>query len=208
MLAKPLKNKNILFHGLSEDRFSHALADGFLKPYTSHRIHKILPIVWRKDAEYDNCQYHFGWSMTRNIDVAKRFGGAPIILAFDKDKISHNFKISPVDWNAQRSPDMRLENEQEEFVFSGGVVESTNYFKKKAEKLLELMESPNLSNQEENAYYEEYEKCLEYKSLYRIPQGKNLSLRYLVGFYLEEELKDLYWNITFLENHELFLGYV
>jgi len=103
---------------------------------------------------------------------------------------------------------MRLENEQEEFVFSGGVVESTNYFKNKAKEFLKLMETPNLSNEEENAYYEEYEKCLEYKSLYRIPQGKNLSLRYLVGFYLEEELKDLYWNITFLENHELFLGYV
>ena len=92
----------------------------------------------------------FGATQTKPENVS-----SSNVSAFDKDKISHNFKISPVDWNAQRSPDMRLDNEQEEFVFSGGVIESNNYFKKKAEKLLELMKKPNISNQEKNAYYED-----------------------------------------------------
>lgn len=202
------KMKELLFHGMSQNHFEIAIKNNFLTPHTSQRFHKTNHIVMKHMPEYDDCEYRFGWSFTRNIDVAKRFGGSPVIIVFDKSELRKNHKIVPVDWNAQRPENMRLNNEHEEFVCSGGYAKSPNYFKNKIIHIEKTLENSSLSDEKYKLLDSEYSSIIDYKMFYSKPTGKALSLKNLLGFYLVKDEFEYYKNIKELTKNSLFLGFV
>lgn len=217
-IKKPHKEyKNKLWHAMKIENAIKALSNGFLEPHTSHRFWK--DGILRNDShpEYEDSNWRHGWSLTRNKQYAISWG--QVILEFDKDEIRKTHKITPVCWGAliTRKPKFgHGKRETEEFVLSGGVKESTNYYKKQAiiveEEYDEIFDKEKktekdlsrLSEIEDYNWIEEWSK----------PVGKKLNIeKNCVGVYLCERFLDIYKDkqseeLRFIIEHPLFKGFL
>lgn len=124
----------VLYHGISVFHVQEIISQKAFRPYTSQRIWFDGRFLKDDHVEYEHSGRQYGWSMSRDINVAKKFGG--VIFVFSRERIQYNFKIKPVSWNyffSDRVADHK--REKEDFVCSGGYIKSKAYYLKKVDAL-------------------------------------------------------------------------
>lgn len=208
--------KESLWHAMSIENALSAINDGALTPHTSHRVWR--DGVKRKDnhPEYEDSLWATGWSLTRDKNFALKWG--PIILEFDKQEIKNNFKIMQISWN-YTIPKINTDHkkEREEFVLSGAIKQSTNFYKQRGEafdaEYDELYDKKldgkiTVEEQRRLEIAEKYNWFEEWKS----PVGKKLPLeRNCIGIYLSKEKFDTGLfndDIQKIKDHKLFKGFL
>ena len=218
-------NTNILYHGIMLHHFLQCLEDGGkLKGRTSQR--KFLDGKLRRDRDEDyddleNLRWMYGWSMSRCLNVSKRFGG--VVLVFDRNKIAQRYKIREISWNFTIGNLPITANnhkrEKEEFVMSGAIGYGPSFLKKK-EQLLDLygemydeFEEGEYQDQELKHQLNEMEKVInisfnEMLDL-EINQGKTLDINDAIGIYYFTQEKESENDIPdAISQHPLFLGVI
>lgn len=207
-----LNKKNVLWHGLELDNFKEAHKRNALLPYTSHRFWKNGQRLKDNDPNYESSFFKYGWSTSREFFKATQHGN--VIIAFSKEKIEKHFKIEPIAWNYLFSSEKHHKKEKEEFVLSGGMIESKLYFEKKVNDIdleYEKLEEKYFDNLiSEKMFKEESERLqkerdgFDFDLVRGFHHGKELSLNNAFGFFIKK-------GIVNIENYlksEKFLGFI
>lgn len=207
-----LNKQNVLWHGVGLFYLEDILTRGTLLPLTSQNFWSDGKRLKENHSDYHKSGRKYGWSMTRDFNVAKNFGGA--VFVFAKDKIADHFKIEPFSWNYFfERLNVDFKKEKEEFVSSGGWINSRCFYEKKSsvieekiDELSDLFYSGKITKEEYKIKEAKLENEFDennYFKLIDLPHGKELPLTNSVGFFLKEKSEE---TVKF-EKNELFLGY-
>lgn len=213
-----LKKAGVLWHGVSVLRVQEILSRGSFLPYTSQRFWFDGRVLKDNHKEYEISGRQYGWSMSRDLSISKRFGG--VIFAFSKNDVRNNFKVIPVAWNylfGKRVADYK--KEKEDFVCSGGYIRSKAYYDEKCEflnleidKVEDSYYSKKISKEERDKKIEMLNKEYEenhYFGLIGKTHGKALPVENAMGFFISEKEKEHFSKYCEeLEKHSMFLGYI
>lgn len=207
-----LNKKNVIWHGLNLEQFEEAYKKNTLLPYTSQRFWKNGERLKSNHPDYESSIFKYGWSMSRDFSVAKSHGD--IVIAFSKNKIHERFQITPISWNFLFEHDKHHKKEKEEFVLSGGMIESKLYFEKKVSDIdleYEKLEEKYFDNLiSEKMFKEESERLqkerdgFDFDLVRGFHHGKELSLNNAFGFFIKK-------GVVNIENYlksEKFLGFI
>lgn len=211
-----MNKKGVLWHGMSAERAITALMAGSISPHSVQRFWKGGNTYLDNNPLYDTSFWANGWCMSRDLQVSKKFANRGVIFAFSKNAVKGQFKTIPYSWGGSipnASPETR-KKEREEFVLSGGFVESEQYYTKNIELIRQQMkavrEDKSLSKKEKALSTEHLVAQLNKfdftKDFYK-PNGKNLSLNTCFGFFISNKKPDVKL-CDELEKHPLFLGYI
>lgn len=190
---KELNHK--LWHAMTLDRAIQVVESGVMIPYTSHRFWKDGILRHDKHPEYESSNWMHGWSFTRTKQYAVGWG--QIVFEFDKEKVLEDFKIKPICWGAtiKRPPKIGdIKRETEEFILSGGIKESTEYYKgivkKFDEEYDQLVDQENRTPEQEQRLKE----ICDYNWMdeWRKPVGKEMDIKSkCTGIYISERHLDI-----------------
>ena len=131
-------------------------------------------------------------------------------------------KVKPYAWGFSISSGFKHKREKEEFVMSGGKINSENYYKDKLESLEneydllfdQMYENGKSEKEKENIKkkIENLEKEMDKNNFMEIltnPRGKRLLVSSSIGFFINKNKVDaLKDNIETFKSHPLFLGFV
>lgn len=219
-----LNKKGILWHGTTVENAKHVFNQGCFKAFTSQRFWDNGLFLKEDHPDYEKSNFMYGWCMSRDINVSKGFG--EVLFAFEKRHLQTRFKVKPYAWNFCLVKDnAHAKQEREEFILSGGFLESLHSHEEKQYKIEKEMDKLNaslysgsLSEDEEyalqdkvNTLYDEWES-LNFHEKRKNAHGKELALDMAVGFFLR--LKDFnamgaYRDfLDSLVKHEKFLGFI
>lgn len=231
---QPLRfpDTNLLYHGMQMHHFESLLDhDGYFYPNTTQRCYLDGRMRRDRDDDYDDIthlRWVYGWSMSRCINVSKRFG--EIIWVFDRDVLARNHKIRTISWNYTIGsiPLYSLDHkkEKEEFICSGAIGHGPtfNIYRKTYYDIYDdLMDEIDDLNRLGKPVPDELKKRLdeadeitgtgvdEMMSLEK-KQGRRIHINQAIGFYIvpmddrfSKENPDYYLEAM---NHEKFLGLV
>lgn len=214
-----LNRVGVLWHGLNAERALEVLNQGFIKPHSVQRFWSDGMFYEDNHPSYDSSIWCNGWSMSRDLQVAKKFAMRGIIFAFNIQAIKQQFKVVPYSWAGAipNSSPFSRKKEREEYVLSGGIFESEAFYEQKAENILKDIADVNkkhkqkeISLKEKKALISEFEQKLKeasFKHHFYMPHGKVMPLEKAFGFFISEKRpsEDVCVN---LEKHPLFLGYL
>lgn len=220
-----LNSQGVLWHGVNGHNVLDILKQGYFEPRTSHRFW--ADGIRRKDndAAYEDSKWMYGWSMSRDLTVSRGFGD--ILFVFEKAEIQKQFKVKPYCWGFSMRHSFSHKREKEDFVLSGGVVNSKNSYEQRYAELEKELDSL------ENIIYSK-EKTLDQKDAARLslaeveaemdktnfmrdfcnPHGKNLPVSKAKGFFInisKESIMDeseLSADHKKMMEHPMFLGFI
>ena len=209
-----LNRVGVLWHGLNAERALEVLNQGFIKPHSVQRFWSDGMFYEDHHPSYDSSIWCNGWSMSRELQVAKKFAIRGIIFAFNVQAIKQHFKVVPYSWAGAipNSSPFSRKKEREEFVLSGGVFQSEAFYEQKAEEIKQEIANvnKNYKGKEKKEKIKLLEKSLAENSFdhhFYMPHGKEMSLKNAFGFFISDKSpsKEI---CEVLENHTLFLGYI
>lgn len=211
-----MNKKGVFWHGMSSDRAITALIAGSISPHSVQRFWKGGNTYLDNTPLYDTSFWANGWCMSRDMQVSKKFANRGVIFAFSKNAVKSRFKTIPYSWGGSipnASPETR-KKEREEFVLSGGFVESEQYYTKNIELIRQQMkavrEDKSLSRKDKSLATDklvEQLKNFDFSKDFYQPNGKSLPLDTCFGFFISER-KPNTAICEELEKHPLFLGYI
>ncbi len=215
-----IKKQDVLWHGVDFFNAKKIIERGFFEAHTTQRFWQDGICRKDNDPEYNNSKWMYGWSMSRDLNVSKDFGF--IIFAFSKSEIKKNMKVKPYAWGFSISSGFKHKREKEEFVMSGGKINSENYYKDKLESLEneydllfdQMYENGKSEKEKENIKkkIENLEKEMDKNNFMEIltnPRGKRLLVSSSIGFFINKSKVDaLKDNIETFKSHPLFLGFI
>lgn len=214
-----LNRAGVLWHGLSAERALEVLNQGFIKPHSVQRFWSDGMYYEDSHPEYDSSFWANGWSMSRDLQVAKKFAIRGIVFAFNTNLIKQSFKVVPYSWAGAipNSTPFSRKKEREEYVLSGGVFQSENFYKQKEEQIKKEIEEVNkkrkakeISLKEKKALIADLENKLKtntFEHHFYTPHGKEMPLENTFGFFISEKRPSA-GVCSELEKHPLFLGYL
>lgn len=209
-----LNRVGVLWHGLSAERALEVLNQGFIKPHSVQRFWSNGMFYEDTHPSYDSSIWFNGWSMSRDLQVAKKFAMRGIIFAFNIQTIKQNFKVVPYSWAGAipNSTPFNRKKEREEYVLSGGVFQSEDFYEQKREEIKQEIANVNkkYKGKEKKEKIQSLEKSLVENSFnhhFYTPHGKEMLLENTFGFFVSDKSpsKEI---CEKLENHPLFLGYI
>lgn len=209
-----LNRVGVLWHGLNAERALEVLNQGFIKPHSVQRFWSDGMFYEDNHPSYDSSIWCNGWSMSRDLQVAKKFAMRGIIFAFNIQAIKQQFKVVPYSWAGAipNSSPFSRKKEREEYVLSGGVFQSEAFYEQKAKEIKQEIVNVNkkYKGKEKKEKIQNLEKALVEKSFnhhFYMPHGKEMSLKNAFGFFISDKSpsKEI---CEVLENHTLFLGYI
>lgn len=117
-----LNKQDILWHGTTVENAIKVFSEGVFKAFTSQRFWDNGLFLKEDHPDYEKSKFMYGWCMSRDINVSKKFG--EILFAFKKEKLKNNFKVKPYAWNfCLVKDDAHAKQEREEFILSGGFLD-------------------------------------------------------------------------------------
>lgn len=217
--------KGILWHGVTVENAVQIFKDNHLKPYTSQRLWDGGIYLKEDHPDYEKSHFMYGWCMSRDRKVSESFG--EILFVFEKNELRKNMKVKPYAWNFSLANGVvDPKREREEFVLSGGYLESLESFEEKAfqiekemEKLSAKMYSGEASDEEfdelqdkYNTLYDKWE-TMNFHEKRKKPHGKVLPLTKSKGFYIRKTKDYLSMNhyrehLDEMIKHPMFLGFL
>lgn len=219
-----LNKKGILWHGTTVENAKKVFNQGAFKAFTSQRFWDNGIFLKEDHPDYEKSNFKYGWCMSRDINVSKSFG--EVLFAFEKKHLQTRFKVKPYAWNFCLVKDnAHAKQEREEFIMSGGFLESLYLheekqyqLEKEMDELNALLYSGKLSEEEEEAtqekvndLYDEWEKC-NFHEKRKQAHGKDLPLEMATGFFLRtKDYNSMGAYRDFLDEivkHEKFLGFI
>lgn len=222
-----------LYHGVSFQYVNNIFKNGFLECRTPHRYWS--DGLRRKDdnEQYEDSYWKVGTCFSRNFEIALNFGG--IVFVVDKNKLKQNFKIEPIAWNYHiSSKSVRMPNhkkEREEFLIGEKTNICLKKIKEEKDEIMKEMDSledlyffmPENTEEEKSkklSMKQHIDKLYDKLSvdpfdLLKEVRG-NIDLdKYMIGFYLNKSILDIYKNnseyqklFDKLKNHEKFFGFL
>lgn len=220
-----LNSQGVLWHGVNGHHVLDILKQGYFEPHTSHRFW--ADGIRRKDNDsaYEDSKWMYGWSMSRDLTVSRGFGD--ILFVFEKAGIQKQFKVKPYCWGFSMRNSFSHKREKEDFVLSGGVIDSKKSYEQRYAELEKELDSL------EDIIYSK-EKTLEQKDAARLrlaeveaemdktnfmrdfcsPHGKNLPVSKAKGFFINisrESIMDeseLSADHKKMMEHPMFLGFI
>lgn len=220
-----IKSQGMLWHGVSIFKVMDILNRGFFEAHTTQRFW--TDGIRRKDNDpiYNDSKWMYGWSMSRDLSVSKNFGF--VIFAFDRKELQTQFKVKPYCWGFSIKSGFNHKREKEEFVMSGGVIDSQNYYENRFAELEEQYDNvmdelyssftPESEKEELKKKMSLLEKEMDennFMDIFTKPHGKHLPVSKAKGFYINSsedymmEMEDLKPKIQALIDHPMFLGFI
>ena len=122
-----LSNHADLYHGLNIEYLQNILKSDRIPCHTWQRHWDGGKRLKDDMPGYQNSNYYFGLSLTRELQYAKKW--AETVLVFDKNKLMHKYQLKPYNWgysiggNYQQNS---IKREKEEFLVVGKTGPKTN----------------------------------------------------------------------------------
>lgn len=211
-------SKSLLYHGVKIQHAEEQLKNNEIEGRTNQRI-------WSdgKRRKEDEEGYRMSWTLsglstTRDIEVAKGFGG--VVYVLNKDAIQSNYKVMPYDWgfhiasrvdvsrndsNYERIRKAQHKKEKEEFIITGLTKRSFEQARDNWE-LLSHVET----EEEEDKLKDEMGNDL---MSYMFPNKGSLKPldKYLEAIYITDSTVDIYdstEHLEFIQNHPKYKGII
>lgn len=105
-----------VWHAISAEHITQILDNMSLQPFTRQRYWEDGQRYKDDHPEYENSNWMYGWSMTRQKEYA--MGWNSIVFELDLDKIKEQFEVKPFAWNFLFTHKTNNRKEHEEFVIA------------------------------------------------------------------------------------------
>lgn len=211
-----MNKKGVFWHGMSAERAIEALNAGSISPHSVQRFWQDGKTYLDNNPLYDTCFWLNGWSMSRDLQVSKKFGMRGVIFAFSKNVVKSRFKTIPYSWGGSipNASNETRKKEREEFILSGSGVEQEKFYEEKQieirEKIKLLSKNKSVSVKEKKQIHSlmlEELKKYDFGTEFFKPHGKKLPLNMSFGFFISNKKpEDKICEV--LEQSSLFLGYI
>lgn len=187
----------VLFHGSEHEHAASNLQLGHIKARTVQRYWEDGHTYKDDHEKYESSGWMFGWSMTRERNMAGSWKN--VVFVFDRDKVKSQYKVKPLSWSYRVSQGSRYyKQEREDYVIGGKDPRSTEDLRHEYENYMDN----NLNN--------EYEDYFDYQNATRPEKKLDINEKNLKGFLVSDFIIDLYGkddpDIQYLLNHKLYLG--